>query len=346
MVKNKLIIFGFFLLFAFLLSGCPQNKKNGNTDNNKSPEQDTESTKPSLLNIEKMEFAFIRENATEEDYASLPAFNVNKAEPYEIREDAKTAYIAFKVTVDKETLKIDREINKPYSVTVENKNAYINAVNLRKGGGANERIATGRIALAKGKNKLEITAKSGDQKIIKTYTVIVNYKGGPDFSNPKAPKPKTLIKGIYCPAQRKPEEGETETEPYLWLISIGGTCTSCPIALNAVGPDKHDIEKNEIKEGEGENLAQSFKDRGLLVVVIEDNQSLFHNEQGAVDKWNTSGRGYNMYSSEHNCLYHYCHGKTTFPNMHFISKGEKKGEVLGVAFSSGTSLIEQYFGLK
>ena len=340
-MKNKFIVFGAFLVFASIfLCGCQQK---GN-DNKSVPSPDaskpnTDNQNSSDLNVESIEIAFISENNKPKEFSVLPSFAKANYGPYKVQDGAETAYIALRLTVDQSTS------DKNYSVSVENISAYLDKVDFTRGGGAGARIAKARIALAKGKNDLKITVASSDKKATKTYEVSVNYEGGEDFFKPEGDAPKYLIPGIYCPAQRKAKDGEKES--YLWVVFIGGKCTSCPLVLNGVGINKFDTATSNWIENEGEDLTRKFKSKGLRVVVIEDGGSqVFHDDVAALKKWNASGRGYNMYTSQHNCLYGYRRGLTALPCMHFIQDGAEKGSTTDANFSSCLPLLKQYFGLE
>ena len=332
-MKNKLMIFALFLMFtSILLCGCPQKKEN----ENKPAPTPTPSPNPpvpdvqSKIKIENVEIALINKSNKKEEFKKLRNFSVDNEGPYSA-EEAETAYVTLQVTAKKPA-------SSDYSISVVNTNTYEQTLSFdRDSADPQNLFVLGKnIALAKGKNNLELTVVSSDRTVSKKYKIVVNYDGGQDYSDPKANTPTKLIPGIYCPAQRKSIEGETEedgkAEPFLWVISIAGSCSQCPYPLNSAG-------------SKGEDIAQKFKNRGLRVVAMEDeNAGNLFEPNLACNKWNDSGRGYNMYTSQNNCLYRHCKGSNvSYPNVHFIKENKKLGTQGPV--NSYTSFIQEYFGL-
>ncbi len=179
--------------------------------------EDTELIPPELR-LEAIEVALIGEKnggAILEDFKLLSDFKGDKAGPYETEEAAKTAYITLK-------MKIARPANGDFSIRVANKTTYIEPVAFSRSSEGDINYFENfndLIILSKGRNILEVKIKSPDNSKECTYTVIVKYDGGPDplaleFENRK------IIPGIYCPAQRKPLNGESPD--LVWMIVIAG----------------------------------------------------------------------------------------------------------------------------
>lgn len=169
---------------------------------------------PAEARLEAIEIAIVREKggkAKLEEFQPLKDFKSDSAGPYEMQE-AKTAYIELKAKVAKPASGDD------FSVRVVNTTTYIDpAIFSRSADGSY--FNKERITLSKGYNILEVRVKSPDKTKEGVYTVVVKYAGGPD---PLALKPgkRSIIPGIYCPAQRKPLAGEVPD--LVWMIAIAG----------------------------------------------------------------------------------------------------------------------------
>lgn len=358
MMKNKLKIFAFLLVIAsILLCGCKGNGKRGTTpdtpdkpskpDDPVKPGEQTDPSKdplpnevPNEVRVEGIKFALVDENNSAESFEAIEGFDVNKPGPYTISKKAKTAYITFQVTADKPD-------QGDFKVSALNRNAYEDIVLFARGKGtqasqffpkesstSNKYEIPGKgVALAKGKNEIDINIATNDGTSKGIYRVVVEYAGGPDLSDPEGKTPTALIPGIYCPAQRRSDD-DKEKEPYLLLVSIQGKCTQCPKPLNQGVGSVNGSEK----------LAQKGKGKGLRVVVMEDadDSKGFYNPDGALAKWKNSGRGYNMYTSQYNCLYRYAKEKRGFPNLHWIKEGKQVNDEWPESF---TATAKKYFGL-
>lgn len=349
-MKNKLMMFAFSLMFVTsLLCGCQQGKKKPG-DEKKKPDspavQDNDipalpsTDVPSEVQINSLEVALIDKENKPKEFEKVQNFSVGKSGPYEAKDKAETAYIALRVNAEKPQVG-------DFDISVINLNTYGSEVAFRRGTGTQVAFQNARknIPLAKGRNNLDITIKSYDKKIKGTYRVVVEYEGGPDFSDPKGVVPKALIDGIYCPAWRKGDD-----EKFLWIICIAGNCGYCPLPLNGAGPCYFDVYKKKVRKNDkgedtGENLAQKFKDKGLRVVALEDGGSGLYNPRGAREKWNTSGRGYNMYTSKNNCFYEFCKPGEAVPQVYFFKEGNKAGERKG-GDKEYAPFIKEFFGLE
>lgn len=178
---------------------------------------------PGKCEVEAIEVALITlkgRNISLEDYTPLENFKGENSGPYAAK-DAKTAYAAVRVKVKKPN-------DGDYEVSVTNTNTYMEPVKLVRGtdkdieylvhdGGdivTNVREHSKGLILSKGSNILEIKVKSPDGSKEGTYVVALNYDGGPDQSK------KKIIAGVYCPAQRRPLEGEKPD--FVWAIRVAG----------------------------------------------------------------------------------------------------------------------------
>jgi len=202
---------------------------------------------PEKVRVDGIEVALLTAKVVDyqyklEDYALLENFNSKSSGPY-TAVDAKTAYVAMRVKVEKPS-------NGDYEVKVNNKTTYIEPKSFSRGTGKEASYLVFRkVTLSKGHNILEITVKSPDGTQTGTYTVIVKYDGGPDPV--KLPmKDRRMIRGVYCPAQRRPLAGEKPD--FVWLIGIAGWCGSCPTSLNVAGSN-------------GGKLASKFRSKGFVL---------------------------------------------------------------------------------
>jgi len=325
MMKNKLKFLTCALVVAsLLLCGCQQN---GKGDKKTGKTQDS----PNSLGItvESIELALIDKDNRAKEYKKLQSFSAGNSGPYTISEKAETAYVTLRLNASSKTVE-------NFAFYVRNRNTYEKKVTLKKKAGDGETLfnAEKNIVLAKGKNTLDILIEIPGKTPTAEYKIVVEYDGGPDFSDPAGTAPTALIPGIYCPAQRAEEDDDSQnTEPYLWAIFIAGNCGYCPLPLNAAG--------------KSEKLATKFKNKGLRVVAIEDSKERsqnLYNPAGALAKWKDSGRGYNMYTSEHNCLNFMNKNCAGYPSTYFYPRGKLKG-------ASGPErkyihLINRYFGIK
>ncbi|MGP1414425.1 MAG: hypothetical protein ACTTJ6_00630 [Treponema sp.] len=205
----SLLTIAFFVLSVF--SSCNnQNNVNTSKGNNSLP-----NTIQTEARLEAIEVAMIGEKNGRgklEAFNTLMGFESDKYGPYEL-EEAKTAYIALKMKVAKPT-------TGDFSIEVTNKTTYIEPVIfVRSVEHGDVYFGPGYITLSKGRNILEVKVKNPDNSKEKIYTIFVQYGGGIDplkldFDDRK------IIPGIYCPAQRKPLEGELPD--LVWMIVMAG----------------------------------------------------------------------------------------------------------------------------
>lgn len=147
-----------------------------------------------------------------EEYAPVKEFNAEASGPYMAPADAKTAYVALRAKVQKPASGND------YHIELTNTTTYIKPTKF-------SRISTSYliindVVLSKGTNILELKVKSPTSPTTGTYTVTVNYDGGPDPTTlPELQR--NILPGVYCAAQRKPLKGEKPD--YIWMIGISGT---------------------------------------------------------------------------------------------------------------------------
>ena len=147
-----------------------------------------------------------------ESYIPVENFSFNNAGPY-TAQDAKTAYIAVK-------LKAEKPASGDYSIELTNKTTYLEPILFsRSSEGEDIYFVPRKVTLSKGYNVLEIKVKSHDGTKEGVYTVIVKYSGGPNPLD-KPLEERKMLDGIYCPAQRKPLEGEKPD--FVYLIAIAG----------------------------------------------------------------------------------------------------------------------------
>ena len=146
-----------------------------------------------------------------EDFVLLDNFRSDSSGPYTAA-DAKTAYVSVRVKAEKPS-------TGDYYVQLTNRTTYIAAQTLQRGTGKDASyFITGRAILSKGYNILDVKVKNPNGTI-GTYTIMIKYDGGPDPLKLEMKKRK-MLPGIYCPAQRKPLEGEAPD--YVWMICMTG----------------------------------------------------------------------------------------------------------------------------
>ena len=218
-IRNSFLIAISLLVFGFLFS-CK------NPNNTKSPEEEPGIPVPSEVGLESIEVAIVDEEsgrAKLEEFKSLEGFKSEKSGTYQT-EEAKTACITLKVKKAKPASGDD------FEVEVSNKTTYIEPLKfMREPEGDdsyfvlkekyNEKWYNKVVALSKGRNILEIKVKNPDKSVEGTYTVSVQYAGGPDPVALEMDE-RHIIPGIYCPAQRKPLEGEKPD--LVWMIVMAG----------------------------------------------------------------------------------------------------------------------------
>lgn len=208
-------------VFLLLASGCPNAAKNENHTPNPGPEPqplpEIGDKIPLNVRVLSIETAVVGEKGGTESYKVVKDFNLKFSGPYEA--ETKTAYIALKIKAG------EKPSGNDFSITVENMNTYEEKVKLKRGSGADDEYfvlakkdkeipMSDKITLSKGKNTLAITVTSPDGSETGKYFVTLDYAGEPDkFKN-------KIIPGIYCPAQRKPLEGEKED--FVWAILARG----------------------------------------------------------------------------------------------------------------------------
>jgi len=285
---------------------------------------------PKEVQVSSIRLALIDKNNKQGEFKDLEGFKPDGKGPYNASEYAETAYITLKVEIKKPNVE-------NFVVYAKNTNTYSNAIVLERGSGVDSNffVTESNLPLAKGKNSIDIVVRSSNSQKQGKYRLVVNYEGGPDFSDPNGASPKKLIPGIYCPAIRKAsaDNPQDRGEPYVWLGCIAGRCGYCSLLLKGAGT-------------KGEDLAQKFKDKGLRVVMLEDEETGLSDLNLALKKWKDSGRGYNMYTSKNNCLYPLCkNGNGGIPRACYIKDGQKVGENTG-AQREYASIIKKYFGLE
>ncbi|MGP1438943.1 MAG: hypothetical protein ACTTKH_07725 [Treponema sp.] len=246
---------------------------------------------PQEIKVDAIEMAIYDENIKLGNFMPIANFNNTISGPYEA-EEAKIAYVTLKLKIEKPASGED------FFVEVVNKTTYIKPlVFLRSPDGDDNYFVLKRkyiepkthtetwynnpIILSKGYNVLEIKVKSPDKKE-GIYNIIVKYDGGP---NPLASslEMRKILSGAYCPAQRKPLEGEKPD--FVYLISIAGWCQYCGGALSEVG--------------NGNNIADKYKDKGLRVIVV-DTDGRKHDFSEA--KWKAAGANFPLYDRFGNCF--------------------------------------------
>ena len=147
-----------------------------------------------------------------EDYALVNGFEADSSGPYTAK-DAKTAYIAVRVKVEKPS-------GLDYKIELTNTTTYMSPMKFSRGSAENASyFILKKVPLSKGYNILEIKVKSPDNTEEGKYTVTLKYDGGPDPSTLKMTE-RNRLPGVYCAAQRKPLEGESPD--YIWMIGIAG----------------------------------------------------------------------------------------------------------------------------
>jgi len=149
-----------------------------------------------------------------DDYISIENFESDAAGPYVVASDAKTAYVAVRVKVQKPS-------SGDYTVKLTNTTTYIQPLSFsRLSGDEDAYLKVEKVPLSKGRNVLEIEVKSPNSSSdVGKYVVIVNYDGGPDPVALKMSERK-MLPIVYLAAQRKPLEGEKEDA--VWLMCIAG----------------------------------------------------------------------------------------------------------------------------
>jgi len=149
-----------------------------------------------------------------DDYISIENFESDATGPYVVASDAKTAYVAVRVKVQKPS-------SGDYTVKLTNTTTYIQPLSFsRLSGDEDAYLKVEKVPLSKGRNVLEIEVKSPNSSSdVGKYVVIVNYDGGPDPVALKMSERK-MLPVVYLAAQRKPLEGEKEDA--VWLMCIAG----------------------------------------------------------------------------------------------------------------------------
>ncbi len=271
-------------------------------------------TPSNKLKASSIQLAYINERGRTEEFNNVQNFEPNKTGPYNASENAKTAYVALKVEIDKED-------NGDCIVSVTNTNTYESPIRLFNRG-TDFFTSKQNVVLAKGSNKIDINIRSRDGSS-KTYSIIVNYEGGPGEESTK------IIPGIYCPTMRKLSQEEKDAgakDESLWLIFIAGWDPNSPRMLNRAG---------KIDAGQkGSNIAQRYANQGLRVVAIDVEGSDLN---GSLKKWKNSGKGYLMYSNEQNCLLKFF-GDTT------QSGGQQNGVPQGSLVKEGKEICQSIEG--
>lgn len=166
------------------------------------------------LRVEAIEVSLLNEKKKYEDYIAVENFNPEESGHYVISKDAKTAYVAVRV-------KLEKPDGDDYSIKASNATTYMKPTGFSRLTGENASyLERKNIALSKGCNVLEIKVENPSGTSKATYTVVVKYDGGPDPLDIATVKARKILPGFYCPAPRKPFEGESPD--FVWLIGIAG----------------------------------------------------------------------------------------------------------------------------
>lgn len=273
---------------------------------------------PQEINLEAIEVALVapKDNTYEiKDYVPVKDFSATNSGPY-TAQDAQTAYIMLKPKATKPT-------DGDYVIKLTNTTTYTPPITFSRKSATDPYFEAKMITLSKGYNILELEVKNHDGTKQGVYTVVLKYDGGPD---PLAVEmqARKMLKGIYCPAQRKPLEGETPD--YMWVICFAGWCPACPRVLNLAG----------IK---GDKVASKYRSKGLRVVAIDSDGT---KKSEATSKWKASGADYYLYDKNMNCLISLYEKLSDgyYPFSFTIKDGEGKaltrgGEVSGVEITFG-----------
>lgn len=167
---------------------------------------------PEEVRLGGIEVALLDGKKKYEDYVSVEGFDASSHGPYASK-DAKTAYVALR-------LKAEKPSGGDYRVELDNKTTYVKPRTFSRATGEDASyLVLKDVVLSKGYNVLEIKVKSPTSDEAKAYIVVVKYNGGPDLFASEVGKRK-MLSGVYCPAQRKPLEGEGQD--FVWLIGIAG----------------------------------------------------------------------------------------------------------------------------
>jgi len=248
------------------------------------------------------------------DVIILENFDSQNAGPYRMK-DAKTAYCAIRVKLEKPSATDD------YEVYFENKNTYTPIYKAKRMEGENfDYFVSSGIVLSKGFNILEVTVKTPDKKDVGVYKVVTKYAGGPDQSGLNAKKRK-MLPGWYCPANRRPLDGELPD--YVWGIGIAGYCMYCSEPLNRAG-----------KVG---RIAEKYSGKGLRVIAIDVQGGV---PDGCVHKWREAGANYPLYDRVWNdFMSFYEAAPKGYPRNLVIKKGNAT-----MLYNGVEAEIRQFFG--
>lgn len=271
-------------------------------------------TLDSDVTLEALEVALVGVKdgrANIEAFNAVNGFNASSSGYYEI-EDAKTAYVALK-------MKKAKPASGDFSIELTNKTAYEAPVVFeRNTTGDQSYFGEKKIALSQGYNVLEVKVSNSDKSKTGVYTLVVKYNGGPNPLTIPLAQRKTLP-GVYCPAQRKPLEGESPD--LIWLMAIAGFCHNCDDALKVAGNK--------------DNLANKYRGRGLRVVIVDKDGT----PPSCDEKWKAAGAGFPLYNNRDNSLERFYKGTSGYPKNIAIKNGV--GDVMPPAAESN---IKHYFG--
>lgn len=255
-----------------------------------------------------------------DDYISIENFESDAAGPYVVASDAKTAYVAVRVKVQKPS-------NGDYTVKLTNTTTYIQPLSFsRLSGDEDAYLKVEKVPLSKGRNVLEIEVKSPNSTDVGKYVVIVNYDGGPDPVALKMSERK-MLPIVYLAAQRKPLEGENEDA--VWLICMAGWCGHCGAAL--------------IVAGNGGHVQDKYRGKGLRVIALDvDGQRKELSEA----KWKKAGANFCLYDAAGGEANFNCFGKFSnaphFPYNSTIRNGRAITTDFG--YPNADSVISGDFG--
>ena len=286
------------LLIAFVtMAGCKHTPKSteDHTQTPSSTPDDPDLPKPAesiqeILQVTAIKIAGLEANGKmppNDYFKEAKNFNKGNSGPFNLEEKPKTAHIS--IRVEKKKLE-----GKDLKIFVKNANSYMPKLELTETGG----IFTSdkSVALSKGANSILVILEVAEKEKA-VYHIVVEYGGGPGVES------RRLIPGIYCPTMRRPNKGETQE--LLWTIFFTGWCPKCPAVLNSAGKT--------------DGIAEKYASQGLRVVGIDADGS---DPNGAITKWNDSGRKYLCYTHENNSLMQFCIPKYGAPFAPCMKEGK------------------------
>lgn len=199
---TKLHRLSFFLISTsvFLLCSCPNNAGNKGTSN----PDDIIPGPDSNPRLSLIHTASVNNKGETGKYVTVKNFDGEGKEIFEAGHEAETAYIDIKLQTE-----VSASPNYDFSISMQNENTFEPPVTLERGKDTESGFFFGKMVLSEGSNLISIKVSSIDLTQDKTYKITINYSGGSKST-------EEIISGIYCPAQRKPSEGEKPE--YVWVI--------------------------------------------------------------------------------------------------------------------------------